>query len=190
MMIADEVDLPQILYNVPSRTGCDLLNETVLRLVDHENIVGLKDATGDLARLKDIINKLTPKQEGAFSLFSGDDPTATEFIINGGVGTISVTANIAPKLSFGNPSINKALLFIDGKLLKISDASIKVSTVPGFLICFKMFFTVFTFEFMVPMKLYHMILHGISSCEHFFTLKTLNCGFCVQGFVHFQTFWV
>ena len=77
MMIADEVDLPQILYNVPSRTGCDLLNETVLRLVDHENIVGLKDATGDLARLKDIINKLTPKQEGAFSLFSGDDPTAT-----------------------------------------------------------------------------------------------------------------
>tara|TARA_X000000368_G_C22963806_1_gene682224 strand:- start:265 stop:1161 length:897 start_codon:yes stop_codon:yes gene_type:complete len=98
MMIADEVDLPQILYNVPSRTGCDLLNETVLRLVDHENIVGLKDATGDLARLKDIINKLTPKQEGAFSLFSGDDPTATEFIINGGVGTISVTANIVPKI--------------------------------------------------------------------------------------------
>ena len=98
MMIADEVDLPQILYNVPSRTGCDLLNETVLKLVDHENIVGLKDATGDLARLKDIINKLTPKQEGAFSLFSGDDPTATEFIINGGVGTISVTANIVPKI--------------------------------------------------------------------------------------------
>lgn len=98
MLIADEVDLPQILYNVPSRTGCDLLNETVLRLVDHENIVGLKDATGDLARLKDIINKLTPKQEGAFSLFSGDDPTATEFIINGGVGTISVTANIVPKI--------------------------------------------------------------------------------------------
>ena len=98
MMIADEVDLPQILYNVPSRTGCDLLNETVLRLVDHENIVGLKDATGDLARLKDIVNKLTPKQEGAFSLFSGDDPTATEFIINGGVGTISVTANIVPKI--------------------------------------------------------------------------------------------
>ena len=98
MMIVDEVDLPQILYNVPSRTGCDLLNETVLRLVDHENIVGLKDATGDLARLKDIINKLTPKQEGAFSLFSGDDPTATEFIINGGVGTISVTANIVPKI--------------------------------------------------------------------------------------------
>jgi len=51
MMIADEVNLPQILYNVPSRTGCDLLNETVLRLVGHQNIVGLKDATGDLNRL-------------------------------------------------------------------------------------------------------------------------------------------
>ena len=98
MVIADEVDLPQILYNVPSRTGCDLLNDTVLRLADHENIVGLKDATGDLDRLKNMISNLTSKQEEAFSLFSGDDPTATEFIINGGVGTISVTANIVPKV--------------------------------------------------------------------------------------------
>ena len=126
MMIADEVDLPQILYNVPSRTGCDLLNETVLRLVDHENIVGLKDATGDLARLKDIINKLTPKQEGAFSLFSGDDPTATEFIINGGVGTISVTANIVPKIiadicDYALSGEVEAAIELDGQLIKLNE---------------------------------------------------------------------
>lgn len=126
MMIADEVDLPQILYNVPSRTGCDLLNETVLRLVDHENIVGLKDATGDLARLKDIINKLTPKQEGAFSLFSGDDPTATEFIINGGVGTISVTANIVPKIiaeicDYALSGEVEAAIELDKRLIKLNE---------------------------------------------------------------------
>jgi len=126
MLIADEVDLPQILYNVPSRTGCDLLNETVLRLVDHENIVGLKDATGDLARLKDIINKLTPKQEGAFSLFSGDDPTATEFIINGGVGTISVTANIVPKIiaeicDYALSGKVEAAIELDKRLIKLNE---------------------------------------------------------------------
>ena len=96
-LIADEVDLPQILYNVPSRTGCDLLNETVLRLVDHQNIVGLKDATGDLGRLEDFMTNLDSKQKDNFALYSGDDPTATEFMINGGTGTISVTSNIVPK---------------------------------------------------------------------------------------------
>ena len=55
-MIADEVSLPQILYNVPSRTGCDLLNETVIRVADHDNIVGLKDATGDLSRLEELLS--------------------------------------------------------------------------------------------------------------------------------------
>ena len=96
-LIADEVDLPQILYNVPSRTGCDLLNETVLRLVDHQNIVGLKDATGDLRRLEDFMTNLDSEQKDNFALYSGDDPTATEFMINGGTGTISVTSNIVPK---------------------------------------------------------------------------------------------
>ena len=96
-LIADEVDLPQILYNVPSRTGCDLLNETVLRLVDHQNIVGLKDATGDLERLEDFMTNLDSEQKDNFALYSGDDPTATEFMINGGTGTISVTSNIVPK---------------------------------------------------------------------------------------------
>ena len=96
-LIADEVDFPQILYNVPSRTGCDLLNETVLRLVDHQNIVGLKDATGDLCRLEDFMNNLDSEQKDNFALYSGDDLTATEFMINGGTGTISVTSNIVPK---------------------------------------------------------------------------------------------
>ena len=97
MLIADEVNLPQILYNVPSRTGCDLLNETVIRLVDHENIVGLKDATGDLDRLNGMANYLISESKDDFLLYSGDDPTSTQFILNGGAGTISVTANIVPK---------------------------------------------------------------------------------------------
>ena len=96
-LIADEVDLPQILYNVPSRTGCDLLNDTVMRLVDHQNIVGLKDATGDLGRLENFVTNLDSEQKDNFALYSGDDPTATEFMINGGTGTISVTSNIVPK---------------------------------------------------------------------------------------------
>ena len=96
-LIADEVDFPQILYNVPSRTGCDLLNDTVMRLVDHQNIVGLKDATGDLGRLEEFMTNLDSEQKDNFALYSGDDPTATEFMINGGTGTISVTSNIVPK---------------------------------------------------------------------------------------------
>ena len=97
-MIADEVSLPQILYNVPSRTGCDLLNETVIRLADHDNIVGLKDATGDLSRLEELLKLLEAKEIGDFYLYSGDDPTATSFILKGGKGTISVTANIVPEI--------------------------------------------------------------------------------------------
>ena len=97
-LIADEVNLPQILYNVPSRTGCDLLTETVMRLVPHENIVGLKDATGDLTRLEETLSKLKVLEENNFMLYSGDDPTATQFMLNGGSGTISVTANVVPSL--------------------------------------------------------------------------------------------
>ena len=98
MLIANEVDLPQILYNVPSRTGCDLLTETVMRLVPHENIVGLKDATGDLTRLEETLSKLKVLEENNFMLYSGDDPSATQFMLNGGSGTISVTANVVPSL--------------------------------------------------------------------------------------------
>ena len=94
--IADEVDLPQILYNVPSRTGCDLLSDTVIKLVPHDNIVGLKDATGDLNRLDEFLILLKDLKDNEFKLYSGDDPTATQFMLKGGSGTISVTANVVP----------------------------------------------------------------------------------------------
>ena len=96
--IADEVNLPQILYNVPSRTGCDLLTETVMKLVPHDNVVGLKDATGDLTRLEEILSQLKVLDKNEFMLYSGDDPTATQFMLNGGSGTISVTANVVPSI--------------------------------------------------------------------------------------------
>ena len=126
MLIADEVNLPQILYNVPSRTGCDLLNETVIRLVDHENIVGLKDATGDLSRLNGMANYLISESKDDFLLYSGDDPTSTQFILNGGVGTISVTANIVPKTisdicSLALDGQKEPALQLDKQLVKLNE---------------------------------------------------------------------
>ena len=127
MMIADEVNLPQILYNVPSRTGCDLLNETVQRLVGHQNIVGLKDATGDLNRLDAMNSNLNNEQRESFFLYSGDDPTATRFILNGGSGTISVTANIVPKTiaqicSLALSGQKEAALELDKTLIDLNEA--------------------------------------------------------------------
>lgn len=90
--LAQAVCLPQIIYNVPSRTGCDLLPQTMLRLSKFPNVVGLKDGTGDLDR----VSVLT-KEEG-LDLFSGDDKTAKAFIFAGGKGVISVVANVHPKL--------------------------------------------------------------------------------------------
>ncbi|MCK5818343.1 MAG: 4-hydroxy-tetrahydrodipicolinate synthase [Psychromonas sp.] len=90
-LIAESSDLPQILYNVPSRTGIDLLPETVGRLAKLSNIIGIKDATGDLNRL----NELQAVVPESFSLYSGDDLTGCEFILNGGHGIISVSSNIA-----------------------------------------------------------------------------------------------
>jgi 4-hydroxy-tetrahydrodipicolinate synthase len=91
--IADATDLPVLLYNVPSRTVADMLPQTVAELSSHPNIVGLKDATGDLERLK-ATQKLVSDD---FLLLSGDDETGCEFLANGGHGVISVTANIVPK---------------------------------------------------------------------------------------------
>lgn len=92
--IAEAVDIPQILYNVPSRTGCDMLPDTVVRLAEVDNIVGVKEATGDLARAKNIISRVAED----FPVYSGDDATAAELMLLGGKGDISVTANIAPRL--------------------------------------------------------------------------------------------
>lgn len=92
--IAEAVDLPQILYNVPGRTGVDLLNETVIRLADIQQIVGIKDATGDVARGQELLEGLDGKH---MIVYSGDDATAYQLMGCGAKGNISVTANVAPK---------------------------------------------------------------------------------------------
>ncbi|MFN4263027.1 MAG: 4-hydroxy-tetrahydrodipicolinate synthase [Thioalkalivibrionaceae bacterium] len=96
--VADAVDVPQILYNVPGRTAVDLLSETVGRLCNHPNIVGVKDATGQLPRLDEmraVIAETLGSVDG-FALISGDDATATAYQMAGGHGVISVTANVVP----------------------------------------------------------------------------------------------
>ena len=91
--IAEAVELPLILYNVPSRTGVDLSNDTAVRLAEISNIVGIKDATGDVPRGKALIEALN----GKMAVYSGDDETAWELMLLGADGNISVTANVAPK---------------------------------------------------------------------------------------------
>ena len=97
--IADKVNLPQILYNVPSRTACFIEAETVRRLSSHENIIGIKDATGEMENLENL-KKLCKKQikDQNFFLYSGDDASSCEFLKRGGHGTISVSSNLVPKL--------------------------------------------------------------------------------------------
>jgi 4-hydroxy-tetrahydrodipicolinate synthase len=91
--IAEAVQLPVLLYNVPSRTGVDLANETVARLAAHPNIVGIKDATGDMGRP----SWMRANIDAAFDLISGDDPSSLGHMALGGVGVISVTSNVAPE---------------------------------------------------------------------------------------------
>jgi len=91
-----DIGLPVILYNVPGRTGCNILDETIATCAAHPNIVGVKDATGDLKRLDSLREKLKGVDEN-FLCYSGDDATSVDFILNGGHGCISVTANVAPK---------------------------------------------------------------------------------------------
>ena len=90
--VAGAINLPIVLYNVPTRTGCDLSAETTLRLSQIENIVGLKDATGDVKRGASLIQALP---EG-FAVYSGDDGTTCDLLEAGAAGCISVTANLAP----------------------------------------------------------------------------------------------
>jgi 4-hydroxy-tetrahydrodipicolinate synthase len=91
--IAEAVPIPQILYNVPGRTVCDILPATVARLAQIPNIIGIKEATGNLDRARELL-KLCPK---GFELYSGDDATGMEFMLLGGQGVISVTTNVAPR---------------------------------------------------------------------------------------------
>jgi len=91
--IAEAVAIPQILYNVPGRTVCDMLPETVERLSKISNIVGIKEATGDLQRGQEVLDRVAKD----FLVYSGDDATAVELMLMGGKGNISVTANVAPR---------------------------------------------------------------------------------------------
>jgi len=92
-VIADTVAIPQILYNVPGRTACDMLPETIAELANVSNIVGVKEATGDLSRLSRILELCGDKMD----VYSGDDATGTDFMLQGGKGVISVTTNVAPR---------------------------------------------------------------------------------------------
>ena len=92
--IAEAVELPMVLYNVPGRTVADMLHETVLRLAQVPGIVGIKEATGNLERAQWLIRDVPAH----FSVYSGDDPTAVALMLCGGKGNVSVTANIAPRL--------------------------------------------------------------------------------------------
>ena len=121
--INDAVDIPQILYNVPARTGCDLENETVISLSKLSNIIGIKDATGELDR----INVLKDKIQNEFIFISGDDLSFLEYMERGGCGVISVTANIRPDLmhnicnNFLNGDIEKSIS-INEKLKSLHEA--------------------------------------------------------------------
>lgn len=91
--LAESVQIPQILYNVPGRTACDMSNDTVEKLSVLPNIVGIKDATGDVARGADLVARCGPD----FAIYSGDDATAVDLMLAGAKGNISVTANVAPR---------------------------------------------------------------------------------------------
>lgn len=92
--VAEAVDVSQILYNVPGRTSCDMLNETVDRLADIPNIVGIKDATGNVSRGEELVRMVGDR----INVYSGDDGTSLELMLRGGKGNVSVTANVAPRL--------------------------------------------------------------------------------------------
>ncbi|MFI3188667.1 4-hydroxy-tetrahydrodipicolinate synthase [Crenothrix sp. D3] len=118
--IAEAVNIPQILYNVPGRTACDMLPETVGRLSHVTNIVGVKEATGDLSRVKQI-RDLTGDE---FAIYTGDDATSREFCLLGGNGTITVTGNVAPRLVHemimaAMAGDNDTALAIDNKLMAL-----------------------------------------------------------------------
>ena len=98
--IAEAVDMPHILYNVPGRTVADMSNDTALRLAQIANIVGIKDATGDLQRGSDLLRRsaLLKRTQGDFAIYSGDDASSLALMLLGAHGSISVTANVAPRL--------------------------------------------------------------------------------------------
>ena len=131
--IASEVDIPQILYNVPTRTACDLLPETVADLSKIENIVGIKEASPDPERLSQLKNQI---HDESFILYSGDDLTACKFLNGGGHGIISVTANVVPeKISkiceLALSGLAKEAQQVDSEITNLHDALfIETSPIP------------------------------------------------------------
>jgi 4-hydroxy-tetrahydrodipicolinate synthase len=119
LAIARAVDIPQILYNVPGRTACDMLPETVERLSRVDNIVGIKEATGNLERIREIRERCGPE----FLIYSGDDATAVEAMLMGAQGDISVTANVAPSRM---ATICEAALAGDAARARELDAAISI----------------------------------------------------------------
>ena len=116
--IANSADIPQILYNVPSRTACDLMPETVMRLANHQNIVGIKEALDSSERLSELIKiSQSIADQKKFLLFSGDDPTFNSFMANGGDGVISVAANVVPSYISQICSLNLSDKFDEAKEL-------------------------------------------------------------------------
>ena len=116
--IADSTEIPQILYNVPSRTACDLMPETVMRLANHQNIVGIKEALDSSERLSELIKiSQSIADQKNFSVFSGDDPTFNSFMANGGDGVISVAANVVPSYISQICSLNLSGQFDEAKEL-------------------------------------------------------------------------
>jgi len=121
--VSEAVDVPVILYNVPGRTACDLLAETVERLAENPRIVGIKEATGDLSRGADILRRCGKD----FCIYSGDDATALDLMLGGAHGVVSVTANVAPRamremceaVRFGDPQKAAEL---NGKLVSLHEA--------------------------------------------------------------------
>ena len=124
--IANSVDIPQILYNVPSRTACDLLPASVQVLSEHKNIVGIKEALDSMDRIKELV-KISSHAANNFSIYSGDDPTFMESLALGAHGVISVAANIVPKsishicsmVKSNNLNGAKELNFINKELFRL-----------------------------------------------------------------------
>jgi len=115
--IAEAVDMPHILYNVPGRTGADMNNDTVLRLAQIPNIVGIKDATGGIERGSDLLQR-APKD---FAVYSGDDASTLALMLLGAAGTISVTANVAPRLMH-----EMCLAALNGEVAKARDINFRL----------------------------------------------------------------
>ena len=124
--VADSVDIPQILYNVPSRTACDLIPTSVQVLSEHKNIVGIKEALNSMDRIKELV-KISINANDNFSIYSGDDPTFMESLSLGAHGVISVAANIVPKsisdicsmVKSNNLDDAKKLNFINKELFRL-----------------------------------------------------------------------